>query len=433
MPKTLMPGRSASLVRPAERTDADTIARMLEGCRTLDDQLAAERMRPSERARYLGLVAVAVAVRCTYGVVRSRIGGGFDITRGLEPFTGHDLRAKGTKRRESDGGHHLTSDEVATYERQGLLGPFPLLDPDEARRMKDRAIGLHEREWDGRIMLGDDVAGALKRHGAWGLDYSGMYQALRYPEWWDLLCRPEITHRIASLLGDDLLCWRSQFFEKRPGTIGTFWHQASAFRESSEAPKLVPVDAPEGAHDGMLQVSMWLALDDATVDNGTLRFLPGSFTDNRLEEIGNRILDHPVEVMASLGVRDIAQAVRVIGFTANDFIKAQLLFEYGTSLLPDLYTGLEVVEMEVPAGQFILFTEVNMHGSWPNVTADSHRLAFGGRYTTNDVAVYPGFEYDVFPTPEGMIKHPVDHLACIQVLGEDRYRRNNIQAEPIGS
>jgi non-haem Fe2+, alpha-ketoglutarate-dependent halogenase len=434
MSKTLSSHRAAAPGPAPERADADTISTMMQGCRTLDEQLAAERMRPSERRKYLGMVAVAVALRCTYGVVRPHVRGGFDITRDLDAFTGHQLRAKGTKRHEVDGGHHLRADEVATYEQKGLLGPFPLLSPDDARRMKERAIALHERDWDGRIMLGDDVANALKRHGAWGLDYSGMYQALRYPEWWDLLCRPEITHRVSSLIGDDVLCWRSQFFEKRPGTIGTFWHQASAFRESSEAEKLVAVDAPgDLSNHGMLQVSMWLALDDATVDNGTMRFLPGSFSDSRLEEIGNRILDHPVEVMASLGVRDIAKAIRVLGFTANDFIKAQLLFEYGTALLPDVYAGLEVVEMEVPAGQFILFTEVNMHGSWPNVTADSHRLAFGGRYTTNDVAVYPGFDYDVFPTPEGMIKHPVDHLGCIQVMGEDRFGRNNIQAAPTGA
>jgi non-haem Fe2+, alpha-ketoglutarate-dependent halogenase len=418
---------------PTPRADADVIARMMEGCRSIDQQLASERLGAAERARYLGSVAVAIALRYTYGLVRPHVKGGFDITRDLHEHTGHALRAKGTKRAETDGAHYLSADEVATYERAGLLGPFPLLDPDEARRLKQRAVEMHEGNWDGRIMLGDDVANSMKRHGVWSLDYSGMYQALRYPEWWDLLCRPEITHRVASLLGDDLLCWRSQFFEKRPNTVGTFWHQASAFRESSEAPKLVPVDAPERAHDGMLQVSMWLALDDATIDNGTLRFLPGSFTDNRLEEIGNRMLDHPFEVMASLGVRDIVKMTRVFGFTANDFIKAQLLFEHGTELLPDLFEGLEVAEMEVPAGHFILFTEVNMHASWPNSTTDSHRLAFGGRYTTNDVAVYPGFQYDVFPTPSGMVKHPVDHLACIQVLGDDRYGRNNIQAAPTGS
>jgi len=421
-------------VPAAARADAAVIARMMEGCRTIEQQLAGERMTTSERLRYLGSLAVAVALRYTYGVVRPHIGGGFDITRGLDAFTGHTLRAKGTARQETHGGWYLSTEEVAAYERDGVIGPFPLLDPDEARRLKERAIELHDSDWDGRIMLGDDVADALKRHGAWGLDYSGMYQALRYPEWWDLLCRPEITHRIASLLGDDLLCWRSQFFEKRPGSVGTFWHQASAFRETSEAPKLVAVDAPDDlTNHGMLQASMWLALEDATIENGAMRYLPGSFADSRLEEIGNRLLDHPVEVMATLGVRDIATFIKVFGFTANDFIKAQLLFEYGTDMLPDIYAGLEVREMEVPAGQFLLFTEVTMHGSWPNVTTDSHRLAFGGRYTTTDVAVYPDFTYDVFPTPAGMIKHPVEHLACIQVLGTDRHGRNNIQPAPLGA
>ena len=411
-----------------------TVSRMLEGFSSLDEQLAAEEMTASQRRRYAAMVAAAVAMRFTYGVVRPHLGGGFDIAEGLERFTGHELRAKGSRRNETDGGHYLTAEEVAAFERDGLAGPFPLLDRDEAHHMKARALELHASDFDGRIMLGEDVAGALRRHGQWGLDYSGMYQALRYPEWWDILCRDEITHRLASLLGDDLICWRSQFFEKRPGALGTFWHQAGAFRETSEKPKLVPIDRAEGdTNNGMLQLSMWLALEDATIENGALRFLAGSFVDGRLEELGNRILDHPIDVMATLGVRDIAQAIRVLEFTANDFIKAQLAFEFATRILPDLFVGHEVRDMEVRAGEFILFTSVNMHASWPNRTTDSHRLAFGGRYTTNDVVVYKDFDHDTFPTPEGYIPHPIEELACIQVHGQDRYGHNNIQAAPVRS
>ena len=57
-----------------------------------------------------------------------------------------------------------------------------------------------------------------------------------------LLGRDEIVHRLASLLGDDLICWRSQFFEKAPGADGTYWHQAGTFRESSLRPKLCRPD-----------------------------------------------------------------------------------------------------------------------------------------------------------------------------------------------
>lgn len=404
---------------------------MLEGFDSLDDQLAAEEMTSSQRRRYMAMVAAGVALRYTYGVVRPHVKGGFDITRGLERYTGHELRAKGTRRQETDGGHHLSEVEVKTFEQDGILGPFRLFDRDEAHRMKARALELHDSNWDGRIMLGDAVESALRKHGQWGLDYSGMYQALRYQEWWDIICAEEIAHRMSSLLGDDVICWRSQFFEKKPGARGTFWHQAGAFRETSEKPKLTPIGRdPDVTNNGMLQLSMWLALEDVTKDNGAMRFLSGSYVDSRLEEIGNRILDHPVEVLSTLGVSDIAQAIRVLEFTANDFIKSQLAFEYATRIVPGLFGDGDVIDMEMEAGEFIIFTSVNMHASWPNTTTDSTRLAFGGRYTTNDVGVYQGWDHDTFPTPEGYVPHAIDDLACIQVTGSDTYGYNNIQAAP---
>lgn len=407
------------------------IVDMLDGFATLDEQLATEAMSRRQRAKFTAMVAGAVALRYTWGLARPHIGGGFDITDGLDSFTGHTLSAKGTRRADADGGHYFTDAEVAAFERSGIAGPFTLMDRSDALDVKALALELHERNWDNQLMLGDRVASSLQRHGQWGLDYSGMYQALNHRELWDLVVDPQVTHRVASLLGDDLICWRSQFFEKRPGARGTFWHQAGAFRETSKAAKLVPTAShADTTNNGMLQLSLWLALDDATVDNGTLRFLGGSFTDSRLEEIGNRILDNPVDVLASLGVRDIAQAIRVLQFTANDFIKSQLAFEYATRLLPDLFEGTEPITTEVEAGQFILFTSVNMHASWPNTTPDQTRLAFGGRYTTGDVAVYQGFDHDTFPTPDGYLSHSIDELACIQVHGTDTHRHNNIRTEP---
>src|SRR5690606_14150587 len=75
-----------------------TVSRMLEGFSSLDEQLAAEEMTASQRRRYAAMVAAAVAVRFSYGVVRPHVRGGFDITDGLERFTGHELRAKGSRR-----------------------------------------------------------------------------------------------------------------------------------------------------------------------------------------------------------------------------------------------------------------------------------------------------------------------------------------------
>ena len=56
----------------------------------------------------------------------------------------------------------------------------------------------------------------------WKLDWSGVYQALRHQGLWNLTTAPAIAHRLASLLGDDMMSWRTQLFEKEPGAAGTF-------------------------------------------------------------------------------------------------------------------------------------------------------------------------------------------------------------------
>ncbi|XVN14344.1 phytanoyl-CoA dioxygenase family protein [Pseudomonas corrugata] len=43
------------------------------------------------------------------------------------------------------------------------------------------------------------------------------------------VCNPRIVHKVRSLMGKDLLCWRTEFFSKYPGDAGTDWHQANTF------------------------------------------------------------------------------------------------------------------------------------------------------------------------------------------------------------
>jgi ectoine hydroxylase-related dioxygenase (phytanoyl-CoA dioxygenase family) len=82
------------------------------------------------------------------------------------------------------------------------------------------------------------------------------------------------------------------------------------------------------------------------------------------------------------------------------------------------------------AGEFILFSSLNTHGSNPNVTSDDTRLAFAGRYTTNDVVVYKDMATDRFPTPEGFITFDTDRIGCIQAQGRDTFGHNRILERP---
>ncbi|MFH9663534.1 phytanoyl-CoA dioxygenase family protein [Streptomyces sp. NPDC017248] len=55
----------------------------------------------------------------------------------------------------------------------------------------------------------------------------------------DHICRPEIVDRVRSVLGPDVLNWRTEFFPKYPGDEGTDWHQADTFANASGQPQIL--------------------------------------------------------------------------------------------------------------------------------------------------------------------------------------------------
>ena len=65
---------------------------------------------------------------------------------------------------------------------------------------------------------------------------------------------------VSQLLGPDLDCFLSQYIFKLPGALGQPWHQDSFYFPFDRRP----------------QIGIWLALTEATRDNGPLWVLPGS-------------------------------------------------------------------------------------------------------------------------------------------------------------
>jgi len=76
-----------------------------------------------------------------------------------------------------------------------------------------------------------------------------------------LVTHPRILDAVEDLLGPDLLCWTTNFFIKEPRDPGfVSWHQDSTYWG------LDPHDV----------VTAWLALSDAPVESGAMKFMPGS-------------------------------------------------------------------------------------------------------------------------------------------------------------
>jgi ectoine hydroxylase-related dioxygenase (phytanoyl-CoA dioxygenase family) len=77
---------------------------------------------------------------------------------------------------------------------------------------------------------------------------------------------------VASILGDDIDVFQSMFILKNPGAWGQPWHQDSYYFNFDQQP----------------QVGLWLAISEATLENGCLSVLPGSHKRPILEHNPDR-------------------------------------------------------------------------------------------------------------------------------------------------
>ncbi len=144
----------------------------------------------------------------------------------------------------------------------------------------------------------------------------GLHQ---YQEWLAFSQIPEVLDIIEQLIGPDFLMWGSALFGK-PGTKGkaTPWHQDGEYW---------PIKP-------LASVTLWLAIDDATPDNGCLRVLPGShrarriyqhrrddrddFTLNQVLDDADCSLDDAVDVTLRAGQISIHDVYLVHGSAANN-------------------------------------------------------------------------------------------------------------------
>ncbi len=197
---------------------------------------------------------------------------------------------------------------------------------------------------------------------------------------WSYLSSPAITERLAQLLGPDLLCWRSQIFYKGPHSPAIQFHQASTFMvEDYLDPALFPPN-----RDEIFQLTAWIAVDDATPENGCMQFVRGSH-----------------------------ERMRTIKFGGEEgFYNAHFSLEFDRD-------ECEIVTMPVKAGQFVIFTERCIHGSPPNVT-DGHRLAFNLRAVPTNVPVYT--DKEKYRSVYNGGKYYLDNWGVAQLRGEDRHR-----------
>jgi ectoine hydroxylase-related dioxygenase (phytanoyl-CoA dioxygenase family) len=151
----------------------------------------------------------------------------------------------------------LGAEQIQCYRERGyLVPPYRLPEPVlvEMRNAFDRLLARNPD-------LRSDVM--LQPH----MEIPGAQGVKGSKEWVKFAKIPEILDIVGQLIGEDLILWGMTVFGK-PAKIGkaTPWHQDG---------DIYPVHPLE-------TVTVWIAIDDATPQNGCMQYIPGSHRQRKL-------------------------------------------------------------------------------------------------------------------------------------------------------
>lgn len=140
----------------------------------------------------------------------------------------------------------LTTEQVAQFNDDGLLGRLPVFGPDEVAATSAYVDDLVRK-----------VIEAPDRRNAYSIiNYHVVCKGL-----YELTQTPAILDYVEDILGPDFVCWNTHLFCKSPGD-----------------PKEVPFhqDCVYWPLSPSSTVTVWLALDDVDESNAAVQFVPGS-------------------------------------------------------------------------------------------------------------------------------------------------------------
>jgi ectoine hydroxylase-related dioxygenase (phytanoyl-CoA dioxygenase family) len=192
------------------------------------------------------------------------------------------------------------------------------------------------------------------------------YVAIHFPHKISPVIHKSLFHRgvldvLKNVIGPDVKCMQSMLFVKGPGKAGQSWHQDEFY---------IPT------RDKSL-IGVWIAIDDATVDNGCLWIIPGrpGYIMKRVENSLNEYADvDTVDVTAVEG---------------------------------------EAIPVEVKSGSVVFFNGYTLHSSRRNKTTDCFRTALVNHYMSAD-SMLPWDQDGNLPATE-------DLRDIVLVAGKDPY------------
>ncbi len=234
-------------------------------------------------------------------------------------------------------------DEITRLERDLRFHPSTIENPQALTRQQVDAFNRDGYVKGLRIFSREEMAAHRAYFDALlarvlaegGSSYSISTAHLKYGKVYDLLTHPRIVRCVRDLLGENVVGWGSHYFCKLPrdGKV-VHWHQDASYWP------LTPSKT----------VTVWLAIDDADVENACMRFIPGSHHFGHLtyqlsEDAEDAVLNQRVENAEQFG---------------------------------------EPVDVELKAGEISLHSDLLLHSSEAN-RSDRRRCGLTLRYCAADV------------------------------------------------
>lgn len=293
----------------------------------------------------------------------------------------------------------LTEDERDFFFENGYVKPFKVYEPEEM-----------DAAWrQVRLQLLD------RRHAAYrensfsnGNNLANYDRHLDVPFLGQHICNPRIVHRIRSLMGNDLLCWRTEFFQKNPGEAGTDWHQAATFKGPAGKPHIIWPD--DTGRRGTL--TAWCAFTDVKRETACLAIVPGTHNMMHYDENKKMIYD------PERNHRDVVKNGVRRGMWGYDYRDLQV----DPNWVPD---ESKAVYFEMKKGEVVIFWSTVLHSSLPHqgLTKEA-RVGFSARFVPPQVLIHP--DTDVLTEFGGEVS--LENYGAVVVSGENRYTHNRVRS-----
>lgn len=259
----------------------------------------------------------------------------------------------------------LNDEAVRFYHENGFLIVPDALSPDEVETLRNEATRICRGE------LGPVRGVTPADPSEPDEEVLRRYLCIHFPHklstvMYDYLAHPAIQAVLTRVIGPDVKCMQSMLFIKASGKPGQAWHQDEDF---------IPT------RDRSL-TGGWIAMDDATVENGCLWVIPGSHKPGLLwpqEEHDDRRFDCTKES---------------VGFP---------------------YTDDDAIPVEVKAGSIVFFNGYLLHRSLPNRAKSGYRRVLVNHYMSAS-SLLPWRRPE-----EGEQMGTLDHRDIVMIAGRDPY------------